>query len=217
MIIIWDWNGTLLDDISMAVRVTNDIFSRYGYATMDEKTYRERFCFPVIDYYRACGVKDEDFAEVAGVWSNAYLEAFAGTPLHADAAETVRRFHDAGVRQIVLSASMLENLKNQVGSYPELNGMFEELCGIDNIYAGGKTHLARDLVKRLEIDPSELMFLGDSTHDAEVAAAVGARCVLIERGHQTRRALEKAGVPVMGSLREVADWLLSKSVHGQNE
>lgn len=210
MTIIWDWNGTLLDDVSMAVRVTNEVFSRYGYATMDEETYRVRFRFPVIEYYRDCGVKDGDFPEVANAWSDAYLDAFPGTPLQQDAAETVRRFHRAGLRQIVLSASKLENLRNQVGSYPALSGMFEELCGIGDIYAGGKTHLAHELIERTGLAPEELVFLGDSVHDAEVAAAVGARCILIARGHQTCEALEKAGVPVMASLREAADYLLNR-------
>lgn len=210
MTIIWDWNGTLLDDVDMAARVTNEIFSRFGYEVMDTDTYRARFRFPVIDYYRDCGVKDEDFPQVASAWSDAYLAAFPGTPLQSDAAETVRRFHDAGFRQIVLSASRLDNLQNQVGSYPELQGMFEELRGISDIFAGGKTHLAHELMASTGLDPNETVFLGDSCHDAEVAAAVSARCLLIARGHQTRESLEKAGVPVLPDLRTVADLLLRR-------
>lgn len=210
MTIIWDWNGTLLNDVDMAVRVTNDIFSRYGYEVMDADTYRARFRFPVIAYYRDCGVKDEDFPQVASAWSDAYLAAFPGTPLQSDAAETVRRFHDAGFRQIVLSASRLDNLQHQVGSYPELQGMFEELRGISDIFAGGKTHLAHELMASTGLDPNETVFLGDSCHDAEVAAAVSARCLLIARGHQTRENLEKAGVPVLPDLRTVADLLLRR-------
>lgn len=208
MNIIWDWNGTLLDDVNMAVRVTNEVFSRYGYRVMDADTYRARFRFPVIAYYRECGVKDEDFPQVASAWSDAYLAAFPGTPLQSDAAETVRRFHDAGFRQMVLSASRLDNLQRQVGSYPELQGMFEELYGIGDIYAGGKIHLAQELMTSAGLDPSETVFLGDSCHDAEVAAAVSARCLLIAKGHQTRESLEKAGVPVLPDLRCAAELLL---------
>ena len=52
--------------------------------------------------------------------------------------------------------------------------------------------------------------IGDSLHDAEVARALGTRCVLVARGHQSRETLLEAGVPVMKSLREAAEWVLEQ-------
>ena len=135
MTIIWDWNGTLLDDAEMAVRVTNEVFTRYGYGTMDMACYRERFCFPVKDYYLACGVPADAFPEVGKAWSDAYVASFPGTPLRQDSAETVRRFQAAGLHQLILSASKRELLAEQVGIHPELAGMFDALLGIDHEHA----------------------------------------------------------------------------------
>lgn len=208
MTIIWDWNGTLLDDAEMAVRVTNEVFTRYGYGTMDLTCYRERFCFPVKDYYLACGVPGDAFPVVGKAWSDAYVASFPGTPLRQDSAETVRRFQAAGLHQLILSASKRELLAEQVSMYPELAGMFDVLLGIDDIYAGGKVQLAKDFMARSGLATVETVFIGDSTHDAEVAAAVGCRCLLVTGGHQCEQRLLTAGVPVLHSLREAADLLL---------
>ena len=54
------------------------------------------------------------------------------------------------------------------------------------------------------------VMIGDSLHDAEVARALGTRCILVARGHQSRETLLEAGVPVADSLRQAADWVLAQ-------
>ncbi len=205
--IFWDWNGTLLDDVAMAHRVTNEVFSALHYATLTLEEYRAAFRFPVIDYYRARGGKDEDFPRVAEIWSDAYLAAFPGCPLMAGAAQTVRELHEKGCRQLILSASKTENLRAQVAMYPELNGMFERLLGTGDIYAGGKTHVAQAYLAETGLDPQTVVMVGDSCHDAEVADAIGCRCVLIARGHQNDVQLQKAGKPILSDITQLPAFL----------
>ena len=54
------------------------------------------------------------------------------------------------------------------------------------------------------IAPQETLMIGDTLHDADVAKAIGAKCVLVARGHQSRQTLLTAGVPVVGTLTEAA-------------
>ena len=56
---------------------------------------------------------------------------------------------------------------------------------------------------------AEVLFVGDSEHDFEIATELGARCVLYSRGHQARRHLESFAVPVIDDLREVAQLVLA--------
>lgn len=209
MNIIWDWNGTLLDDVDMAVAVTNKVFAPRGYRTLNREEYRGCFRFPVRDYYRERGVGDDAFEEVAQAWSASYEASFPCAPLFPDAAETVKRFQAAGVRQAIVSASQRDMLQAQVNSFPALRGRFEKLVGVEDIYAHGKIDLARRYFAQAGIDPQDTVLLGDSCHDAEVAQALGSRCILIDRGHQTRQVVAKAGMPMVHSLREAADMLLA--------
>lgn len=207
--IIWDWNGTLLDDVAFAVSLTNRVFGRWGIPAFESvDAYRAIFDFPVREYYRRAGVGDDIFDEVANAWASGYAAEF-DCPLRADTMETVRRFKAAGFDQVIISASPLAALTDQVARYPELAGHLDRLMGLSHIYATSKVHLAQDYLKEMGLKPQEVILLGDTRHDHQVAEAVGCDCLLIADGHQPKAALESTGRKVMGSLREAADWILN--------
>ncbi|MGN0747496.1 MAG: HAD family hydrolase [Aristaeellaceae bacterium] len=202
MTIFWDWNGTLIADVPLVVKVNNLVFARHGYRATNEDEYRRVFRFPVKDYYTALGVAEEDFPMIAREWNEQYVAHFDETQLAPDVPETLRRFHDAGFRQVIVSASQQAQLRAQVARFPELQGMFEEVLGLSDVYAASKVQLARDFLARDGVDPADAVFLGDTAHDAEVARAIGCRCYLISGGHQEDAVLASAGAPVLRSLRE---------------
>lgn len=53
--IIWDWNGTLLDDLWLSIKAINIVLNRYQLPEIHEEKYLEIFTFPVIDYYERLG------------------------------------------------------------------------------------------------------------------------------------------------------------------
>ena len=97
MTILWDWNGTLLSDVPLVVKINNEVFARHGYRLTSEEEYRRIFRFPVKDYYTDIGVTDEDFPLVAKEWNDGYVANFHLAQLHQTAAEAVHRFHDAEI------------------------------------------------------------------------------------------------------------------------
>lgn len=207
MTIFWDWNGTLVDDVATVVQVNNQVFARYGYPPTTQEAYRRLFRFPVIEYYRDLGVTDEDFRAIAKEWNEGFVQAFHQVPLKKDVPETLRRFRQAGFRQVILSASQREQLQVQVQQYPELQGMFHDVLGLEDVYAVSKVQLAKDYMARTGTDPADALFIGDTTHDAQVAAAIGCPCRLIAGGHQVDEVLRGAGVPVLQSLAQLYEEL----------
>ena len=192
MMILWDWNGTLVADVPHVVAMNNRVLEQFGYRHTSEEEYRAKFRHPVHEYYYDLGVTAEDFPKIAKVWNKAYVDGFDCVPLAPGAAEAVRRFHEAGHTQVILSASQVDQLRTQVEHFPELRGMFDEVLGLKDQLAVSKVHLATDFLARTGVDPRECAFIGDTTHDAETAAAIGCRCFLVEGGHQERRVLETA-------------------------
>ena len=192
MTILWDWNGTLLSDVPLVVKINNEVFARHGYRLTSEEEYRQIFRFPVKDYYTDIGVTDEDFPLVAKEWNEGY----------------VANFHDAGFHQAIISASQVDQLRAQVVKFPELDDMFDDILGLGDVYAVSKVQLAKDYLSRKGYDPADTVFLGDTSHDAEVARAIGCRCLLISGGHQCDAVLRQVpGVEVLPSLRAAADVL----------
>ena len=211
MTILWDWNGTLVADVPHVVNMNNQVLEQFGYRHTSEEEYRAKFRHPVHAYYYDLGVTEEDFPKIAKVWNKAYVDDFDCVPLAPGVAEAVRRFKEAGYKQVIISASQVDQLRKQVEHFPELRGMFDEVLGLENQLAVSKVHLAVEYLARTGERAEECAFLGDTTHDAETAAAIGCRCYLIAGGHQERAVLNTAeNAMVMDSLNETVELLLKK-------
>ena len=206
--ILWDWNGTLLDDRDYCIAVRNRSFPPLGLRGVDslEQYYRE-FTFPIRQYYQNAGVDDEHFVEAAHAWSREYDRLFASVPLFADAKRVLNLFRQAGLRQVLLSASKLDSLREQVDSFG-IGWYFDEMLGLSNIYAHSKEAIGRCYMDSCGISPRDTLMIGDSLHDAEVAKALGVDCLLVCRGHQSRKTLETAGFPVWENLDQVGEIVL---------
>lgn len=207
--VLWDWNGTLLDDLWYAIGVRNRVFPAFGLPRMDSlEEYYRQFTFPVKLYYERAGVTDENFDQVAHAWMDEYVRGSRTIPLHSDAETVVHQFKNAGIRQAVLSASKLEILNEQLSFYPQLDGCFDRVLGLGDIYARSKEAIGCAYLQSCGIPAAETVMLGDTLHDADVAKAMGCRCILIAKGHQSRETLLEAGVPVCCSLSEAAELIL---------
>ena len=201
MTILWDWNGTLVADVPHVVNMNNIVLEQFGYRHTSEEEYRAKFRHPVHAYYYDLGVTAEDFPKIAMVWNKAYVDGFDCVPLAPGAAEAVRRFRAAGHKQVIISASQVDQLRAQVEHFQELREMFDEVLGLSNQLAVSKVHLAVDYLARTGEKAEDCVFIGETTHDAETAAAIGCRCFLIEDGHQERSVLDTAeNAVVMPSL-----------------
>jgi len=201
-LIFWDWNGTLLDDRDYAIGVRNRVFPRFGLPCVQNlEEYYSQFTFPIRVYYERAGVTEENFVAVANAWMEEYVRGAETIPLHTDANTALRAFQEAGLSQVVLSASDKKILIDQLTQY-QLTNFFTDVLGLDHIYATSKQSIGEAYLKASGIEPSACVLLGDSLHDAEVAKEIGTQCILISRGHQSRETLKTAGVPVCADLMD---------------
>ena len=201
--IIWDFNGTLLDDVDTGIISVNTLLSERGLPTIDSRErYHSVFGFPIIDYYRTLGFdfEKESYEEIAPKWVALYMEHVKVAPLNHYCREALELFRQKGLRQIILSASELSMLRGQLADLGILE-YFEDVLGLDNIYAGSKLHVARKW--REEPPTARALMIGDTDHDVTTAKEMGADAVLIARGHQSREHLESVGVSVFDSLEEM--------------
>lgn len=203
--VLWDWNGTLLDDVRYAIEVRNRSFPAFGLPEIHSvEEYRRQFTFPVRTYYERAGVTDANFVQVAHAWMDEYERGFGDVSLHMDALSALVRLRAMGVKQVVLSATKRDMLEEQLRRFP-IRGFFDEMLGLGDIYAGSKEDVGKAYLTGCGIPPEQTLMIGDTLHDAEVARAMGTRCVLVSRGHQSRDTLLEAGVEVVGNLMEAIE------------
>ncbi len=207
--VLWDWNGTILDDAWVGLSVMNDLLVKYGKPPLSSlEDYREAFCFPVIDYYTRVGLPREQFAVTSLEWVDGYYALDDQCALQKGVLAALEAFHARGASQAVLSAQQIDRLKTQAARYP-IGQYFDEFMGLSHVYATSKVHLGKEWLARTGAKPENTLFIGDTLHDKQTADAIGCRCALVACGHQARAALESAGCPVFADPGEVAAHYLS--------
>ena len=199
--IIWDWNGTLINDLSLCVSIINDILEKHKKPTVDAVQYKARFGFPVRSYYRRLGFV-ENFETVADEFVKAYNTNRFKCSLHDRTDEVLTHFKSAGINQHILSAYHMNRLKQAVEFY-EIENYFNNLVGLENDYAGAKIDKGKELMAKLDCDPACAVVIGDTTHDFDVAQAIGADTILIANGHHSTKKLETCNVPVLQNLTDL--------------
>ena len=205
--VIWDWNGTLLNDVDFCCRIINRILVENNLPVLSLKKYREIFTFPVQNYYQAAGLDFSKISfEVLGKdFIDEYEEKKLSCSLFENAVDVLSSIHKKGIGQSVLSAYLHDNLVSILDHY-NLTKYFDNVIGLDNIYAGSKTHLGLSLVEQLNLPKEQILFIGDTLHDAEVAEAMGVHSILIANGHQVKEKL-------MGNNRFILNDLLSLKIY----
>ena len=200
--VVWDWNGTLLDDAELCVQSMNRVLKKYALPPLDAARYRALFRFPVVEYYRALGFDFErdPFERVGLEFMDHYEERRTQCDLRAGARERLSSVRSAGIPQYVLSAYQERRLRSLL-EHHGLSAFFDGIAGGGDDYAHGKIDRARAWRSAWKgSDGGRVLLIGDTDHDAEVAQAMGADCWLIAGGHQSPERLRAAGVPLYDDL-----------------
>ena len=208
--LIWDFNGTVLDDVDVCMECINRMLVKRGLPVFSEREqYRNCFRFPVIDYYRAVGLdleREDYYTVLAPEWITYYRASEMRCGTVSGVRDALLRMREAGIRQVLLSATREDQLHEQANRLG-IACCFDEIVGNNNIHAAGKTHLVRAWTR--SNPDAHPLFIGDTVHDAEVADAVGADCVLYTGGHQSVQRLSGTGKPLIQRMEELDKLVLA--------
>ena len=215
--ILWDWNGTLLDDIDAEVASLNAMLVKRGHAPVTKEFFRENFSFPARRFYQLVGmdVPDDQWDALAQEYHDTYHAQEYG--LNRDAIAALELVKAKGAGQSVISALHQQYLDQETRRFG-VAGYMDHIYGVDNLGGGSKLSRARELMKSLDrAEPrgvarrtmaAEFVLIGDSIHDKEVAEALGVRCVLFSGGSHSRARLLPLA-PVGDTLEECVELALN--------
>lgn len=201
--ILWDWNGTLLDDVAISVDCVNILLDSLNLERTNLNEYYKMMDIPLYKYYenlfksRNYKLKYELCTEN---FQKNYPKLIDNAELMSGAIEILELFKAHGTKQYIVSSFE----KNYLNEYIKRFGVFdyfEAISGDDDIHCASKSQRAIDLVKN--IPRKDIIYIGDSEADFVTANDIGCDCVLISKGHQPREKLEKFGCPVIDSLTEL--------------
>jgi phosphoglycolate phosphatase len=213
--VVWDWNGTLLDDVDHSVTALNRLLTERSLPCLDRHAYRERFGFPVKSFYVELGfdADREDFAALSATFIGHYRVAAQTASPHAEVRHVMSQLAARGIAQSVLSAMEISLLRQMLAEHDLLEHLLH-VRGLSDLQATSKVALGVELMRSLRAQPDEVLFVGDTLHDLETARAMGAQCLLFTRGHQTAERLSHSGATLIDSLHQVLDYAQGAAADG---
>ena len=205
--IIYDWNGTLIDDVSACHFILNTLLTRYKLNPVSFDTYRDIFSFPVVDYYKKAGFRLDEytFEEVAGQFKPLYDEAYPKCTLYQGAVDALKWAKSQGIKQYLLSATQIDSLLDQT-EYFGVTDYFDKIVGTDNFHGKSKLQEGLDLIKSENLSGKKYVLIGDTGYDHTLAETLGADSILVDFGHKPRAFLENYS-RVFSTWGEIVEYL----------
>ncbi len=190
--VIWDWNGTLLNDIEHAVKTVNRLLEKRRLPLLTEQTYKENFHFPIRSYYECLGLdlEKESFTELCEEFVGQFMLGVLDCPLVPGVFELLKAVKASGKVQSILSASDQENLERMIQHF-SLTDHVDYVYGIADKFAASKLYRGEELLSAAKMDRAKTVLIGDTDHDLEVGTALGINVILVAHGHQDSQKLRK--------------------------
>ena len=202
--IIWDWNGTIIDDAWLFVDIMNVFLSKEGLPLISLNDYRQHFCFPIQNYWRHLGFSfnESTFDKLNGDFIKLYKKNLFKAKPHFGIKPLILKLNKLGYRQFILSASSETILKKSINHY-NFSSLFVRAYGVDNLNATGKTVVGKQLCKSHKLNKNETVLIGDTEYDKRVADELGCSVFLLSYGHFCSERLLTLNKPVFNTLEEL--------------
>ena len=198
--VIWDWNGTLFNDAHYSWGIFCSVCRFAGVPEVSFERFQRVYQHPVEEMYRAAGftITTETFNELTQYWHSQYIAGVHELTLFDDAKDALSLAKSHGITQHIVSALPHDILTKNV-SHQQIDKEFASVRGLTDLAGRSKLANAQTLVASLDHKPYEILVIGDSSHDAEVAMALGAQCVLVSCGYEDTERLSRHGFPIVHS------------------
>ena len=174
--LIFDWSGTLVDDLALTLDASNYVFSQYGKPCMDRDEFRAEFQLPYPDYY-ARVLPQADLNELEDHFRYAFRVSNAPVEVLPNAREFLEFCRARGVRCFILTSVDAKEFDIQCREL----GMMEYFEAIHAGIRHKDAHI-HTLLAQHGLHAHETAFIGDMQHDIETAHHAGITSIAVLTG-----------------------------------
>ncbi len=206
--ILWDWNGTILNDTPVAFEATNILLKKYNYPTISLEYYRDNVDTPIVNFYsKIFDLTKENMDTLDNEWCVLYNELSFKIKLQDGVESILKKFNEHNCHQAVLSAFRTEEITKFAEKF-SVEHYFKAILGTQNIVMESKTMRGKKYMQDNALEPEETLYIGDTAHDCDTAKGLNIDCVLMSNGQQSEKVLKKCDVPVFDSFEKLREYLL---------
>jgi phosphoglycolate phosphatase-like HAD superfamily hydrolase/ADP-ribose pyrophosphatase YjhB (NUDIX family) len=201
--IIFDWSGTLVDDLPAVLKASNFVLMQSGKPTLSLEQFRVEFQLPFTGFYNR-HAPDVPMAQLEEWFHAEYRQSQDSVTELPHAREFLEFCRANRFRTFLLSTVHGDHFKAQC----QTNG-FDAY--IDKPYTGvwDKRKKIHDILRENDLRPEETLFIGDMEHDIATAKHGGVHSCAVLTGYNTLEQLRAAEPEVivehLAELRRVLE------------
>ena len=200
--LLFDWSGTLVDDLPPTLYATNAVLAKYDVPAMGREEFRERFRLPYPEFYEEV-LPGVAIADLEDAFRSAFNDSPKGVSVLPHAREMLEWCRSHDIRCFVLS-SMDE------GIFYEQARAFGVVDFFEEIYAGviDKRERIGEILESHGLEKVKTAFLGDMVHDIATAQHGGVDSIALATGYDPVERLVKSKPSYLfDDLEKVREWL----------
>ena len=197
--LIFDWSGTLCDDLALTLEATNYVLAQYDRPALSREQFRDEFQLPYPDYY-ARKTPEAKLVDLEKYYRHAFDNAVTQVSIIPHAREFMDFCRSRGIRCFILTSMDPRAFDEQV-RHLGLKDYFEHIhSGVRN-----KEEYIYNLLRQHELNPADTAFIGDMQHDINAAHSAGIIGIGVLTGYNNAAQLSVSNpdltVPHLGALQ----------------
>ncbi len=187
--IVFDFDGTIADSIDLGFRIFNRIAPEYNMRQIDEEIKKEIVTKHPQELLKKYGISNLKVITLLLRLRKEFTQHIDEITLISGMEQALHDIKTAGLRIGILTSNSVANVRKVLDKY-KLSSI------IDFVYSGkslfGKDKVIRSMLKKEDISPDNVIYVGDETRDVEASKKVGIPVVAVPWGFSSRLALEAA-------------------------
>lgn len=205
--VVWDWNGTIVDDVNTSLMSVNDMLIKRNLPTITIQQYHQYLDTPIYKFYEHIfDLNKITFDVIQSEFNSGYNKYISDNPLNDGAIAVMKKLKESDIKQVIVSSSNQDIVQKGAEKFGVAEYM-NYISGSSDNFVGSKVERAIGVISKITTDYSKVVVIGDTLHDCQLANEIGADCILLSTGHQSKADLQTTGKPVIDSLNELNQYL----------
>lgn len=205
--VVWDWNGTIVDDVNASLMSVNDMLIKRNMPVINLQQYHSYLDTPISKFYEHLfDLNVVTFDIIQKEFNIGYNKHINANPINIGATEIMQQLVDRGVYQVIVSSSH-QNIVDEGARKFGIDKYMNRISGSNDDIVGSKVERAINVISEFTTDYNNVVVIGDTLHDCQLANEIGADCILLSTGHQSKADLETTGKPVIDNLLQLNTYL----------
>ncbi|MES1988860.1 MAG: HAD-IA family hydrolase [Pseudomonadota bacterium] len=209
-LIVWDWDGTLVDSTGMITNALLKAAEQVGLPSLTAQAANNIIGLGLRESIQTLygDIPAEQAKALATQYTTNYYAGESEIPLFTGAADTIKALHRSGFKLAVATGKGRRGL-NLALEHSGLGKYFHSTRTVDECFSKPHPQMLDELMEYLVVMPERTLMIGDTSYDLQMAQNAGVSSIGVTYGAQSAEQWQHLNpVQQFSDFAGLSTWLL---------